>query len=161
MHRSTEAQSQTSPDEGGPPLPPVNSPENVEENMKTAKEAPVSPKSRNSKLQLRVSRRTSSRETKCEELESQSSSSSYVGTRRRGRPPKQKRTLYGELTVNCRKCGTATIYYPARTKFFSCAEIDGRLFKVKRISARKVLGGATRKEPKKRTAYTCRKPIVP
>ncbi|XP_043642571.1 uncharacterized protein LOC122612802 [Drosophila teissieri] len=113
--------------------------------MEGAEEAQRSPK-------LRRSQRILNRERKRKELEAQSSSTVNGGTSRRGRLRRPRRTLYGEHTVNCRKCGTATVFFPARTKFFSCAEIDGRLFKVKRISAKKVLGGAYRKEPKKRTA---------
>ncbi|XP_039482575.1 uncharacterized protein LOC120445954 [Drosophila santomea] len=137
--------SQTSSDEGGPPLPP--SPESVEEDRERAEQAQGSPK-------LRRSQRILNRENKRAELEAQSSSTVNAGTSTRGKLRRPRRTLYREHTVNCRKCGTATIFFPARTKFFSCAEIDGRLFKVKRIAAKKVLGGAYRKEPKKRPAST-------
>ncbi|EDW90848.1 uncharacterized protein LOC6530198 [Drosophila yakuba] len=135
--------SQTSPEEGGPPLPP--SPENVEEDREIVEQAQELPK-------LRRSQRILNRENKLKELEAQSSSTVSAATSKRGKLHRPRRTLYAEHTVNCRKCGTATIFFPARTKFFSCAEIDGRLFKVKRIAAKKVLGGAYRKEPKKRPA---------
>lgn len=99
------------------------------------------------------SSRILNREHKYKQPECKASRS--VKKRKRARIHKRKSTLYGDRAVNCTKCGTVTIYFPARTKFFSCAEIDGRLFKVKRISSRKVLGGAYRKQPMKRSKLPC------
>ncbi|XP_033153913.1 uncharacterized protein LOC117136904 [Drosophila mauritiana] len=139
---------QAATDEGAPPLP--QSPENVAENVKEAEKVQKSPMSQGCR-----SSRILNRVRKCKEPEAQASRSVNVRKCKRTRINKSKKTFYEDRAVNCSKCGTSTIFFPARTKFFSCAEIDGRLFKVKRISASKVLGGAYRKLSMKRSKLDC------
>ncbi|EDW47487.1 uncharacterized protein LOC6608751 [Drosophila sechellia] len=147
---SQENGEQAATDEGAPPLP--QSPENVAENVKETEEVQKSPSPMSQGCR---SSRILNRERKCKEPEAQASKSVNVRKCKRTRIHKSKRTFYEDRAVNCSKCGTSTIFFPARTKFFSCAEIDGRLFKVKRISASKVLGGAYRKLSMKRSKLDC------
>ncbi|XP_017068780.1 uncharacterized protein LOC108106320 [Drosophila eugracilis] len=87
------------------------------------------------------------------ELNNNISSESHLNLRKSkiGRVRKPKKTQADPLVITCRRCSTSLMILPESTKFFTCAEVNGRLFKVNEVSAKTVLAA---KKPKKRPSPT-------
>ncbi|XP_037714712.1 uncharacterized protein LOC119550221 [Drosophila subpulchrella] len=73
--------------------------------------------------------------------------------------PEQRRAISGKHVITCRNCGNPLICFPVRTRYYTCAEVDGQLFKVKQISAKValnyILKKHTKRAPSKKKIVKC------
>ncbi|XP_037726333.1 uncharacterized protein LOC119557602 [Drosophila subpulchrella] len=85
----------------------------------------------------RRSARVANRNTTRSELQDISSDPQTISrTPKRGKVQKPTKPRSAKHVITCRNCGNSHICFPVRTRFFTCAEVDGQLFKVKQISGK-------------------------
>ncbi|XP_037726715.1 uncharacterized protein LOC119557828 [Drosophila subpulchrella] len=112
-------------------FPPLVSEETNENSCIMTVDRPMSPPP------PRRSARMANRNTTRSELQDISSDpQSNSRTPKRGKVQKPTKPRSAKHVITCRNCGNSHICFPVRTRFFTCAEVDGQLFKVKQISGK-------------------------
>ncbi|XP_016979932.1 uncharacterized protein LOC108045212 [Drosophila rhopaloa] len=110
-------------------------------------------------VKLRRSKRIQKRKENREEQEA--TSSEVVAPRKRRKVMKPKSYQSDVNCVTCYNCGIVQSPFPPLTKFYQCAEVNGRLFRIRRLPSGDVLGSADRKKPLKRVKKTIKKSAPP
>ncbi|XP_037726714.1 uncharacterized protein LOC119557827 [Drosophila subpulchrella] len=118
-------------------FPPLVSEENNENSCNMTVDRPMSPPPEAPIFAPRRSARMANRNTTQSELQDISSDPKTISrTPKRGKVQKPTKSRSAKHAITCRNCGNSHICFPVRTKFFTCAEVDGQLFKVKQISGK-------------------------
>ncbi|XP_070853883.1 uncharacterized protein [Drosophila suzukii] len=114
-------------------------PEEIVEAREMVEVSPILPEPEATIPVTRRSATIASREKTRKELQNRSSEPK-VNTKKtkRGKLQKPRKARSGKHGITCRNCGNSLIC-PVRTKYYTCAEVDGQLFKVKQISAKVAL----------------------
>ncbi|XP_050743608.1 uncharacterized protein LOC108030365 isoform X2 [Drosophila biarmipes] len=131
-------------------LPTTPPPEEIAEEMQMVPDPPALPEPEATIPLRRKSARIENREKALKQLQdiaSERNVNTEQPKSRRGRKP--KRALSGKHIITCDRCGNSLICFPVRTKYFTCAEVDGQLIKVKQISAKMALNYGRKKNPKR------------
>ncbi|XP_016985802.1 uncharacterized protein LOC108049199, partial [Drosophila rhopaloa] len=106
-------------------------------------------------VKLRRSKRIKNQE---EIREEEQATSSELEVQRKHRKVEKPKTFQSEVNcVTCYNCGIALNPFPPLTEFYQCAELNGRLFRIRLIPSENVLGSAYRKQPLKRLTKTIKK----
>ncbi|XP_037715804.1 uncharacterized protein LOC119550887 [Drosophila subpulchrella] len=122
-------------------------PEEIVEAMEISEDPPSLAES---EAPISATRRSASSDRIRKELQDQSSEPNTNSRKpNRGKVQKQRRALSGKHVITCRNCENPLICFPDRTKYFTCAEVDGQLFKIKPISATLALNHILKKHTKR------------
>jgi len=118
-------------------------PDEIVEAREMIEELPSLPES---EAKIPVSRRSARKERTRKVLQDRSSEPKVNKKKTKtGKVQKPRKCRSGKHVITCRKCGSSVICFPVRTKYYTCAEVDGQLFKVKQISAKVALNYVLKK----------------